>query len=62
VDRHTSYGPRRAVYPQLVSHDDDDARFGDDPVLFLDRCLAEEVVRFAEARALDRLSGRDRTL
>jgi hyaluronoglucosaminidase len=58
ADRHTSYGPRRAVHPQLISLDDDEARFGDDPVLFLDRCLAEEILRFAEERALARLSGR----
>lgn len=55
--RHTSYGPRRAIHPQLVSLDDDSARFGDDPVLFVDCCLAEDVVRFAEASALARLSG-----
>jgi hypothetical protein len=34
---------------------DEDARFGEDPALHLDRCLADEVVRFAEERALERL-------
>lgn len=54
----TSYGPRRHVYPQLESLEDEGARFGDDPVLFVDQCLADEVVRFAEERALARLGGR----
>lgn len=52
-----SYGPRRAVYPQLVSMRDDEAGFGADPALFLDRCLGDEIVRFAESRALSRLGG-----
>lgn len=54
--RHASYGPRRVVYPQLVSLDDDGAGFGSDPALFLDRCLADDLVRFAEARGLACLS------
>lgn len=54
--RHASFGPRRAVYPQLESLDDEDAHFGRDRVLFLDHCLAEEIVRFAEARAVALLS------
>ncbi len=47
-----SYGPRRVVYPQLVSMHDDGAGFGADPALFRDRCLADEIVRVAEERAL----------
>jgi hyaluronoglucosaminidase len=52
-----SYGPRRVLYPQLGSMRDDGAAFGDDPCLFVDRCLADEVVRFAEDLALERLGG-----
>jgi hyaluronoglucosaminidase len=51
-----SYGPRRALYPQLVSHANTGARFGADPVLFLDQNLAEEIVRFAEQQGLAQLS------
>ncbi|MDX2170552.1 MAG: protein O-GlcNAcase [Deltaproteobacteria bacterium] len=50
-----SYGPRRVLYPQLGSMRDDGASFGDDPCLFVDRCLADEVVRYAERLALERL-------
>jgi hyaluronoglucosaminidase len=46
-----SYGPRRVLYPQLASLRDGEARFAADPALFLDRCLADEMVRFAEERA-----------
>ncbi len=46
-----SYGPRRALYPQLASLRDGEDGFAADPALFLDRCLADEVVRFAEERA-----------
>lgn len=49
---HVSFGPRRAVYPQLVSLGDRSARFGADPVLLVDRSLSEEIVRFAERMAL----------
>lgn len=52
-----SYGPRRVLYPQLGSMRDDGAAFGDDQALFLDRCLADELVRLAEQLALARLSG-----
>jgi hyaluronoglucosaminidase len=55
---HWSYGPRRVLYPQLVSLRDDEAGFGNDPALFSDRCLADEIVRFAEELALSRLGGR----
>jgi len=54
---HVSYGPRRAVYPQLASLRDDEARFGPDPALFLDRNLGDELVRLAERVALARLGG-----
>lgn len=54
----TSYGPRRHVHPQLESLEDEGARFGDDPVLFLDHCLSEDAVRLAESAALERLGGR----
>jgi hypothetical protein len=46
-----SYGPRRALYPQLASLRAGEAGFASDPALFLDRCLADELVRFAEERA-----------
>lgn len=55
----TSYGPRRVLYPQLASMGDRSARLGADPALFVDRCLADELVAFAEARALERLGPRD---
>jgi hyaluronoglucosaminidase len=47
-----SYGPRRVLYPQLRSMRDDEAGFGADQALFVDRCLADEVVRLAEEVAL----------
>jgi hyaluronoglucosaminidase len=43
-----SFGPRRVLYPQLESLEDTGARFSPDPALFLDRCLADDFVRFAE--------------
>jgi hyaluronoglucosaminidase len=46
-----SYGPRRVLYPQLVSMRDDAMGFGDDPALFLDRCLADAFVALAESHA-----------
>lgn len=54
----TSFGPRRHVYPQLESLEDHGARFSNDPVLFVDQCLSDEIVRFAEAAATSRLGGR----
>lgn len=54
-----SYGPRRVLYPQLASMRDDQAAFGPDRALFVDRCLADEVVRFAEEVALRGLAGAD---
>jgi hyaluronoglucosaminidase len=47
-----SYGPRRLLYPQLVSMRDDEMRFGTDPCLLLDRCLADEFVRLAAIAVL----------
>jgi len=52
-----SYGPRRVLYPQLGSMRDDVAAFGTDQALFLDRCLADEIVSFAEKVALKQLGG-----
>ncbi len=46
-----SFGPRRVIYPQLASLDDQAARYGDDEALFLDLCLSDEIVAFAESRA-----------
>jgi len=54
-----SYGPRRVLYPQLASLRDDAAAFGADQALFLDRCLADEVVALAEELALARLRARE---
>jgi hyaluronoglucosaminidase len=48
----TSYGPRRVLYPQLVGLAAGSARFGRDPALFRDRCLADEIVDFAAECAL----------
>jgi hyaluronoglucosaminidase len=53
-----SYGPRRVVYPQLVSMRDDGAGFGADPALFKDCNLADEVVAFAESFGLEKLQAR----
>jgi hyaluronoglucosaminidase len=52
-----SYGPRRVLYPQLVSLRDDAARFGSEPALFVGRCLVDDLVRLAERTALERLGG-----
>jgi len=51
----SSYGPRRVVYPQLVSMRDDEAGFGPDPALFKDCNLADEIVTFAESFGLEKL-------
>lgn len=48
----TSYGPRRVLYPQLVSMGDNSMAFGRDASLVLDRCLADEFVRLAEMHAI----------
>ncbi len=47
----TSYGPRRVLYPQLRGLWHGEARFADDPALYRDRSLADEMVRAAEAEA-----------
>jgi hyaluronoglucosaminidase len=48
-----SYGPRRVLYPQLVSMRDEAMAFGADPALVRGRCLADEFVALAEDRALE---------
>ena len=51
----TSFGPRRVLYPAFQSLEEDATRFGSDPGLFLDHCLADELIRLAERVASDRL-------
>ncbi len=53
-----SYGPRRILYPQLVSLNDDTARFGVDPVLFRNALWIDRAVDFVEGAAVHRLEGR----
>ena len=48
----TSFGPRRVLYPQLTGLAAGTARFGSDPALFRNRCLADEIVDFAAESAL----------
>jgi hypothetical protein len=51
-----SYGPRRVLCPQLDDlRDDTMALARSDPTLLRDRCLADEIVSFAERIALDDL-------
>lgn len=52
-----SYGPRRVCYPQLVCMHDDAAAFGEDPILYTDRCLSDELVDLATERAQSVLRG-----
>jgi hyaluronoglucosaminidase len=52
----TSYGPRRVLYPQLVSMRNDGAGLGADPALHRDRCLADEVVAAVERWGLARIA------
>lgn len=52
---HVSYGPRRLLYPQLVSMRDDAMRFGRDPWLLRGRNLADDFVALADAQARARL-------
>jgi hypothetical protein len=52
-----SYGPRRLLYPQLVSMRDEQMGFGADPWLLRGRCLADEFVALADAQAESRLGG-----
>jgi hypothetical protein len=56
-----SYGPRRVLYPQFSSMEDDAMGFGADPALFTDRCLSDELVRLVEARAALRLTAPPRS-
>jgi hyaluronoglucosaminidase len=56
---HVSYGPRRMLYPQLVSMRDDAMGFGRDPWLLRGRNLADDFVALADAQARERL-GRGR--
>ncbi len=51
-----SFGPRRVLYPQLVSMRDDAMRFGADPALHTGRCLADEFVALADELARRLLS------
>ena len=52
----SSFGPRRVLYPQLAElRDDAMALATSDPTLVRDRCLADEVVAYAERLALARL-------
>jgi hypothetical protein len=53
-----SYGPRRVLYPQLVSMRDDAMSFGSDPVLITGACLADVLVELAERVALVRFSAK----
>jgi hyaluronoglucosaminidase len=50
-----SYGPRRAFLPQLEPFPAAEQALSPDARLLRDRCLAEDVVRFVEDRALSRL-------
>jgi len=51
-----SFGPQRALYPQLVSMREEEAGYGRETALYRDRSLADEIVRFVEDRALALLS------
>ena len=51
-----SYGPRRVLYPQLVSMRDDRMGFGADPTLMRGRCLADDIVDFVSDLAVWMLS------
>ena len=56
-----SYGPRRLLYPQLVSMRDDAMGFGADPWLVRGRCLSDELVALADAQAEARLGADAKT-
>ena len=55
-----SYGPRRVLYPQWISMQEDAMALGPDPVLFRHSCLADAFVDFVEDVALERLAARGR--
>jgi hyaluronoglucosaminidase len=61
LPRQASFGPRRVLYPQLRSHEDQAARFAADEALFLDCSLADAIVGYAERRACKRLGAKIRT-
>jgi hyaluronoglucosaminidase len=54
-----SYGPRRVLYPQLQTMRDEDMGLTEDPALFRDRNLADQVVEFVEDLALWLLQHKD---
>lgn len=56
-----SFGPRRVLYPQLRSLEDERTGFGVDEALFLNCCLADAVVSYAQRRACERLGAKIRT-
>lgn len=51
----SSYGPRRALFPQLASMDEERMALAPGPTLVRDRCLSDALVRLAEDTALERL-------
>lgn len=53
-----SYGPRRVLVPQFGDLTGSGARFGSDPCLFRDACLADRVLEFVEDTCRSRLGGR----
>jgi hypothetical protein len=53
-----SYGPRRVLYPQLISMRTDSMGFGADPALLTGRCLADAFVALADRLARERLGAR----
>lgn len=58
--RAVSYGPRRVLYPQLRSMQDDAMLFtAEDPQLLRDRCLADEIVDFVADLAVWMLTSSD---
>ncbi len=47
-----SYGPRRVLYPQLRTMREEDMGFSEDPLLVLNRSLADEIVNFVAELAV----------
>jgi len=47
-----SYGPRRVLYPQLASMREEDMAFTEDPLLLMNRSLADEIVNFVAELAI----------
>jgi hypothetical protein len=52
VPQATSFGPRRAFYPTFESLDEDNTRFASEPGLFIDCCLADDLIELAEETAV----------